>query len=184
MSVKKLLDPRNLPYAGAVVQGVLFAIAGNEFFPILGWLAGLGVGMVVNYSIALASSRISDISEKRKPLARLALATMFILSPVTITLSMFYPASLYTAISWSVCVDLSIVLAGAIAGKSLLPAEAPQKPVEPRRAKPKVRSADYTCRNADAGCERKFASQNSANAHARSCKYRKITIDESLLIKK
>ena len=104
MSVKKILDPRNLPYAGAFVQGILFAIAGNAFFPILGWLAGLGVGMVVNYSIALASSRISDISEKRKPLARAALGVMFV-------------------------------------------------------------------------------SQNSANAHARSCKHRPISIDKSLLIK-
>lgn len=118
--MKKILDPKNLPYFGAVVQAVLFALAGMQFFPVLGWLPGAGVGMVVNYSMALASSRFSEIAEKRKPMARLAMVTLFALSPTTITLSMFAPHSIYTAISWSVCVDLAIILAGAIAGKSLI----------------------------------------------------------------
>jgi hypothetical protein len=124
----KLLDPRNLPYFGAVVQAVLFAIAGSQFFPnpYFGGIAGLGVGAVVNYSIALASTRISDIAEKRKPLARLALIFMFCLSPTTITLSLFFPTVIYTAISWAMCVDLSIILAGAIAGKSMLPDSKPK----------------------------------------------------------
>lgn len=118
--MKKILDPKNLPYFGAIVQAVLFALAGLEFFPVAGWLVGLGVGAVVNYSMALASSRFSEIAEKRKPLARLALVTMFALSPTTITLSMFAPHSIWTAISWAVCVDLAIILAGAIVGKSLI----------------------------------------------------------------
>ena len=125
--MKKILDPKNLPYFGAIVQAVLFAIAGNEFFPMLGWLAGLGVGAVVNYSMALASSRFSDIAEKRKPLARLAMITMFALSPATITLSLFLPKSVFTAISWSVCVDLAIILAGAIAVKSMIGDSNPPK---------------------------------------------------------
>jgi hypothetical protein len=81
---------------------------------------------VVNYSIALASTRISDIAEKRKVLARLALATMFCLSPATITLSLFYPSSIFTSISWALCVDLSVVLAGSIAGKSMMPDDKPR----------------------------------------------------------
>jgi hypothetical protein len=118
--MKKILDPRNLPYFGAIVQAVLFALAGNSFFKSFGWLAGLGVGMVVNYSIALASSRISYIAEKRKVLAYVSLGCMVALSPTTITLSLFYPSEIYTAIAWAMCVDLSIILAGAIAGKALI----------------------------------------------------------------
>jgi hypothetical protein len=121
--VRKILDPKNLPYAGAVVQAVVFSIAGSLFFPnpYFGALVGLGVGAVVNWSMALASSRITTIAEGRKPLAYVALFFMVALSPTTITLSMFFPNAIYTAIAWAMCVDLSIVLAGAISGKSLIP---------------------------------------------------------------
>ena len=182
----KILDPRNLPYAGAVVQAVLFAIAGDLFFPsAFGWLAGLGVGAVVNYSLALASSRISDVSEKRKPMARLALIAMFLLSPATITLSMFAPKSVFAAISWSVCVDLSIILAGAIAGKSLIPQATPQKKTSNGSTKSSGRSAkgagrskplskaaaSFACQYAPQ-CDRSFQTQNAANAHGAKCGFK------------
>lgn len=176
----KFLSPKNLPYFGAIVQAILFSIAGNEYFPAFGWLVGLGVGAVVNYSVALASSRISDIAKSRKPLAYLSLVLLFALSPVIICSTLGWSVATF---SWSVACDLSIVLAGAISGKSLLPAEAPQKSAE-RKAKPlKVAQAKITCRFAPAGCGRTFASQNSANAHARSCAFKPIQIDQSLLIK-
>ena len=170
--MKKIFDPKNLPFAGAIVQAVLFALAGVEFFPHLGWLPGMGVGAVVNYSIALASSRFADIADKRKPMARLAMVVLFALSPTTITLSMFAPRSVYTAISWAVCVDLAIILAGAIAGKSLIPQASENKPAERKPAKKKIRSAEIACRYAGAGCGRHFATQNSANAHARTCGFK------------
>lgn len=169
-TTKNLISPKNLPYLGAAVQAALFSLAGQKFFQSFGWLAGLGVGAVVNYSIALASSRINDISEKRKPLARIALVVMLLLSPATITLSFFAPSSIFTAITWAACVDLSIVLAGAIAGKSLIETEQPQKSAERKPAKKKIRSAKIQCRYA--GCERDFATQNAANAHARNCPMR------------
>jgi len=137
--MKKYLDPKNLPYFGAIVQAVLFSIAGQDFFPRAGWLVGLGVGAVVNYSIALASSRINDIAERRKGLARLSLTCMLALSPATITLSLFMPASVFTAISWAVCVDLSIVLAGSITGKTMIVTDTPKQSVA--GAKPKKQSA-------------------------------------------
>jgi len=168
----KFVNPRNLPYAGAIVQAILFSIAGNEYFPAFGWLVGLGVGAVVNYSIALASSRISDIAKSRKPLAVVGLVAMLCLSPVTITLSLYYPASIYAGIAWALCVDVSIVLAGAIAGKSLLPAETPQKSAPAKQAKTKSARPSFVCRNAGAGCEKAFASQNAANAHGRTCKFK------------
>lgn len=181
----KILEPKNLPYAGALVQAVLFAIAGNLFFPTFGWLAGLGVGAVVNYSIALASSRISDIAEKRKPLARIALIGMFALSPATITLSMFAPESIAAAISWSICVDLSIILAGAIAGKSMIPESKPHANGQGRgagrsaklakssgRSKPLSKAAaSFACQYAPQ-CDRTFGSQNAANAHGAKCGFK------------
>jgi MFS family permease len=115
--MKKVLDPRHLPYFGAVVQAVLFAIAGNSFFPIFGWLAGLGVGAVVNWSLAVASSRVSDIAKNRKPLAYLSLACLFCLSPVIICSTMGWSVANF---SWSVASDLSILLTGAIVGKGLV----------------------------------------------------------------
>lgn len=121
--MKRILDRKNLPYFAAIVQAGLFSYAGMKFFGSFGWLVGFGVGMIVNYSLALAASHISDIAAKRKPLAYVALVAMFALSPVTITLSLFFPAQIYTAVAWAMCVDLSIILAGAIAGKSLIPAE-------------------------------------------------------------
>lgn len=39
------------------------------------------------------------------------------------------------------------------------------------------------CRFAGAGCARTFASQNAANAHARTCEFKPMKIDQSLLIK-
>jgi hypothetical protein len=169
--MRKILDPKNLPYIGALVQAVLFSIAGSQFFPLAGWLVGLGVGAVVNWSLALASSRVSDVSEKRKPLARLSMVSMFLLSPVTITLSLFFPKIIFTAIAWSICVDLSIILAGSIVGKSLIPADKPLKYRSAKPSKNKIRSANIPCAHTGAGCARKFITQNSANAHAGKCKF-------------
>jgi MFS family permease len=176
----KILSPKHLPYFGAIVQAILFSIAGAEYFPAFGWLVGLGVGAVVNYSVALASSRINDIAKNRKPLAFLALALLFALSPVVICSTLGWSMATF---SWSVACDLSIVLAGAIAGKSLLPAEAPQKSAQAKIKTAKVAQAKISCRYTSAGCARVFASQNSANAHARSCAFKPIQIDQSLLIK-
>ena len=138
MKPNRLLDPKHLPYFGAIVQAILFGIAGSLFFPnpYFGALVGLGAGAVVNYSMALASSRITTIADGRKPLAYAALVLMFALSPITITLSMFYPHEIYTAIAWAMDVDLAIVLAGAIVGKSLLPVEEKKKQPKRKQAQP------------------------------------------------
>lgn len=192
----KKFNPATLPYLGALVQAVLFAIAGFWYFDLGLWgaVAGFGVGAVVNLSLAVASSRISEIAQKRQPLARLMLWVMMLLSPATIALSFFAPKSVAAAIAWAADVDIAIVLTGAIAGKSLVAQEQPQKPVsEPERTK-KTRSAtrsaksakgksaqrslsDIPCRFAGAGCDRTFASQNAANAHARNCGFKPIAVD-------
>lgn len=52
----------------------------------------------------------------------------------------------------------------------------PQKvaatPAQARSAKRAAKSSGISCRYAGAGCGRMFASQNAANAHARSCGYK------------
>ena len=45
--MRKILDPKNLPFAGAIVQAVLFALAGIEFFPVVGWLVGRFAGELI-----------------------------------------------------------------------------------------------------------------------------------------
>jgi hypothetical protein len=138
----KKFDPKWLPYFGALVQAGLFSIAGSRYFESFGWLIGLGVGAVVNASLAVASSRVSDVAQKRKLLAYLALVGMFLLSPITITLSLFMPASVFTAIAWAMSPDLAIVLAGAIAGKSLVASEQVDKklpkPAGKKKQEPKI----------------------------------------------
>ena len=171
--MRKTLDPKNLPYAGAIIQAVLFSMAGYEFFPVGWWgaVVGLGVGAVVNYSIALASSRINDIAQKRRGMARLMLVGMFIISPITITLSLKFPASVWTVIAWAVDVDAAIILAGAITGKSLIKDSEPQKPAQPTERPAKSRSAkkskaeQVACRW---GCG-KSGSQAAMNAHSPHC---------------
>jgi hypothetical protein len=118
-----------LPYMGAAVQAGLFALAGYHYFNLGLWgaVVGFGVGAVVSFSLAVAASKIADIAGKRKPLAYLALFVMICLSPATVALSLIIPGSVFTAIAWAMDTDIAIVLAGAIAGKSLVAKDEPVK---------------------------------------------------------
>jgi hypothetical protein len=174
----KKFNPVWLPYMGAFVQAILFGLAGYKYFNLGLWgaAAGLGVGAVVNLSMAVASSRISDIAKSRKLLAYLSLIGLFALSPVIICSSLGWSLA---NLSWSLAADLSITLTGAIAGKSLISHDAPQKlaeqPAQIRSAKKKSAQkplSEIPCRYAGAGCDRTFAKQNAANAHARSCGFK------------
>lgn len=167
----KKFDFRWLPYGAAGVQAMLFAIAGDRYFGFwAGWVAGLGVGAVVSLSLAVASSRVSDIAQKRKGLAYLALAVLVCLSPATIALSFFMPSSVFTAIAWAVDVDIAIVLAGSIAGKSFIagdqPAPSQTKPArKPKEVATEPEEPAFVC-----SCGKSFGSQSALNAHQRSHK--------------
>ena len=166
---------------GAIVQAGLFAIAGYHYFELGVWggLAGFGVGMLVNFSMAVSSSRVSDIAKSRKPLALISLIGLFCLSPVIICSSLGW--SLAT-LSWSLAADLSIMLTGATAGKSLISQseekpslKSAERPTKTRSAKKKPLSKSLSgipCGYAGAGCGRTFVSQNAANAHARTCGFK------------
>jgi len=51
-----------------------------------------------------------------------------------------------------------------------------------RSAKKSKPLSNTACRFAGAGCARTFTSQNAANAHARTCEFKPMQIDQSLLI--
>jgi len=175
--MKKYLDPKNLPYFGALVQAVLFAIAGNEHFAVAGWLVGLGVGVIVNWSIALASSRVSEVAKNRKILSYLSLGLLLCLSPVIICSTLGWSVAHF---AWSVASDLSIVLTGSIVGKSLIPAQkvAQQKPANAKVAGSvaKGRSAKKQRRSAIAPadiwrceCGAEFTNRYKYSGHAGKC---------------
>lgn len=170
----KILDPRNLPYFGAIVQAVLFSVAGNVFFPYFGWLIGLGVGAVVNWSMALASSRVSDVAKNRKLLSYGALTLLMCLSPVVICSTLGWTMATF---AWALAPDLAILLTGSIVGKGLV-AEIKPKEAKPKRTKPATKPEPaeeepakpaYVCKVA--GCTAKpFATQSALNAHGRKHK--------------
>jgi hypothetical protein len=118
----KKFDPRLLPYMGALVQSGLFGIAGYHYFKIgiAGAVAGAGVGLVVNFSIATASSKISEVAKKRQALSWAAFVLLCVISPIVINASLGWSVA---TVAWSVAVDLSIVLTGAIIGKGLVKQE-------------------------------------------------------------
>jgi hypothetical protein len=124
---KTLFEIKHLPYLAALFQAVQFAHAGSVYFGPFGWVIGGFGGILTNLAIAGASSRISDISAKRKPLAYGLGILLLLVSPMAIAPAAFLTAAavampwrLMVAIVWAVIPDLSIALTGAIAGKSLI----------------------------------------------------------------
>jgi hypothetical protein len=68
-------------------------------------------------------------------------------------------------------------------GNTLSDGKQPTANRSARSAKKSKPLSNIPCRFAGAGCARTFASQNAANAHARTCEYKPMKIDQSLLIK-
>lgn len=177
-------NTKYLPYLAALFQAFQFAHAGSVYFGAPGWIIGACGGIVINLSVAIAGTRVSDIAIKRKPLAYVTLGLLLILSPIAVAPAAHISMTAVTsdvlrwlvAAVWASLPDLSILLTGAIAGKSLVQdGIIPQRPLSetPASLKRKKKSlSEFECRYAGAGCERKFASQNSANAHARSCGFK------------
>lgn len=159
--LKSIFVRKNLPYFAAIVQAGLFSYAGMKFFGSFGWVVGFGVGMIVNYSLALAASHISDIAAKRKPLAYVALVAMFSLSPVTICSTLGWSIGTF---AWAMCVDLSIVLSGAIVGKSLIAQESRTPPKSDRTPAKSARSASQYPRKC-AHCPEMLYSPNAVGGH-------------------
>jgi MFS family permease len=161
--VKKILDVKNIPVVAAFFQAGLFSIAGDQKFGIFpfGFIVGFGMGIVVNWSMAISSSRISDIAKNRKALAYLSLALLFCLSPAVICSTLGWTVSNFF---WSVALDLSILLVGSTTGKSLLPQEARTPAKSARTPTKSVRSAAKYPRKC-AHCAEMLSSPNAVGGH-------------------
>ena len=108
----------NFGLAGGYIEGTKFSVG------------GLIAGVVVNVSLAIASSRYGSLKgDKRTKQAQIAFIVMMVFSPVLVSPVVFYslPASFLSvplrwtwAIAWPMVADLAIVLAGAVSGKGLI----------------------------------------------------------------
>lgn len=94
-------------------------------------IGGLAAGVVVNVSLAIASSKFGSLKgDKRTRQAQAAFFSMLILSPVLVSPVVFYslPDTFLSvwwlraawSIAWPLVADLAIVLAGAVSGKGLI----------------------------------------------------------------
>jgi MFS family permease len=117
----------------ALVQSLAFALAGSVYFGSFGWVMGGLAGVVVNLSMAYASSRISEIAKARRALAWAAFGVLFILSPLAVAPAEYHLLDgkfpvwvcVVLALVWSILPDAAIIAAGGVAGKSLVVAEQP-----------------------------------------------------------
>lgn len=109
----------NFGLAGGYIEGTHFSIG------------GLIAGVVVNITIAIASSRYGSLKgNKRTKQAQIAFIVMLFLSPVLVSPVVFYslPETFLGvwwlralwSIAWPLVADLAIVLAGAVSGKGLI----------------------------------------------------------------
>jgi hypothetical protein len=109
----------NFGLAGGYIEGTDFSIG------------GLIAGIVVNITIAVASSRYGTLKGRtRTRQATLAFIGMLVLSPILVAPVIFYslPGTFLGvwwlralwSIGWALAADLAIVLAGAVSGKGLI----------------------------------------------------------------
>lgn len=191
----KKFNTSYLPYIGAIAQAVLFSFAGVHAYGTWGWFIGPGVGITASLSVAVASSNIGSITAKgRKFLAWACLIAMLVISGSTVAMSIYDPKSMITAVLWGFAADVSIMLAGSIAGKGFVesgekPAISGTKPnIKPEKpAKATLEPAKPALYCAVAGCERNqanakaepFGSQAALNAHQR--KHKPIAYSVSLV---
>jgi hypothetical protein len=132
--MKKLIELKHLPFIAALFQAIQFAHAGSIYFGPFGWVIGGIGGILTNLAVASAASRISDISQKRKPLANLLMVILLLLSPAAIAPAAYISAAAVpwlwvramVAVVWAIIPDLSIALTGAIVGKGLISHEQTQ----------------------------------------------------------
>lgn len=165
----------NFGLAGGYIEGTHFS------------MGGLIAGVVVNVSLAIASSRFGSLKGiNRTRQARAAFIVMLMLSPVLVSPVVYYslPVTFLGhwilraawSVAWPLVADLAIVLAGAVSGKGLISLATAQsaKPAGRLRAglrvsaaqsaKPAAQKAQvYEC--AVAGCGYSTPSQPSLAAH-------------------
>jgi MFS family permease len=163
--------PDLLLFGAAIFQSIQFAIAGFVYFGWPGILTGLFGGAIINFCISLAASRISDIAQKRRPLAYAGMIALMTLSPACVAPGLFWTVSraiggwmaVMVSIVWAIAPDVAIMTSGAIAGRGLIRLEEAH-PVEHAPAMPKKKAHKIsTCPI----CKETFESPAKYAAHIR-----------------
>ena len=181
----KKLNPKSMPYLAALVQTFQYALAGSILIGSRGWLFGGMLGVLVSFSMALASSQISDISKKRTLAAWIAFIGLAVISPVYVGTATFYDLSIISnpiwrgvvAAVWGLIPDGSVALTGFIIGKSMVKqtTEQPIKQMTSTRSTPsKAKAKGFAC--PVAGCSYVATSQKALNGH--QLKHRKIDVTQ------
>jgi hypothetical protein len=176
----------------AIAQGVmwvnLFSLIHDGILVYIGGIpAGLAIVGLIVYSANLLP-RVQSARARRGGWVMLVLT--MIAEPIVLGVVnwWFMPAdfrltlgSYIVAGGASLIVSFVLVL-GALVDRSLVPAEKSQATQKPAEQPAQIRSAkkksaqkslsEIPCRYAGAGCDRTFAKQNAANAHARSCGFK------------
>jgi len=176
--LKNLFELKHLPYIAALFQAVQFAHAGSVYFGPFGWVIGAIGGILSNLAVASASSRISGISDKRRPLAYLLLSVLLLISPAAIAPAAYITASavawlwarVMIAIVWAIIPDLSIALTGAIVGKSLISNGQPNKPGKPNKPAQQTKSKGQS-RSAKTAGTAQQSSRAKKMAEQMDCKW-------------
>lgn len=195
------LNKKHLPTFAAIVQTAQYALGGYFLIGPMGWFFVGLMGALVSFSVAYATSQVSDISAKRKAGSYVFLTVLMLFSPILIGTATFLHLTqidnliwrgIVSAV-WGVLPDGATALAGFISGKGSFE----QAPASGSRrsgaksdgsAKASGRSksqskAQFTaaCRYAPQ-CDRTFvkptqqAANNAANAHARTCGFKPTVI--------
>jgi len=97
-------------------------------------IGGLAAGIVVNVSLAIASSKFGSLNgKKRIKQAQAAFFTMLVISPVLVSPVVYYSLPdtflgvwwlrAFWSVAWPLVADIAIVLAGAVSGKGLIALE-------------------------------------------------------------
>jgi hypothetical protein len=182
------LNKKHIPYFAALVQTAQYSLAGYFLIGVMGWFFVGIMGALISLALAYGTSQFADIAQGRKKSSLIAMIFIMSFSPILIGTATWIHLTIIpnpywrgvVSAAWGLLPDLAVALAGFIAGKGLVEQGAgkPQKKRAGRLAKGKSRSAkpskaraNISCRYAPQ-CDRKFASQNAANAHARTCGFK------------
>ena len=150
---------------------------------------GLVAGLIVNISLAVASSRLGSVKGKTRTLqARMSVFAMLALAPLMVSPVIYYmiPDTVNTfirillSIGWPLLPDIAIVAAGAVAGASLVSLGASGSVAQPRsKRRPSVAIATklYRC-----VCGFETENRNRYSGHTGQCEPYKLSKDKEQLI--
>ena len=177
----KKFDPKTLPYIAAFIQMFQFAHAGYIYAGKFGAVALGLVGIGVSLNMAVASSKINDISVKRKKSAWLGFWGLIIFSPTLIGVAMFYYidvpniyARVIVAALWGLASDIPVALSGFITGKGLVQTETSSTKTGTSVSKNKTRRnqsrSNAMKKHVQCPTCKEFMSQAKLNNHKAKCK--------------